>query len=48
MKAARVDNLNFSRYIGDILTRMKDVDKYYRAMLPCFYVDKTSEVKGCA
>lgn len=36
------------RYIEDILTRMKDVDKYYWAMLPCFYVDKTSEMKECA
>ncbi len=32
----------------DILTRMKNGDKDYRAMLPCFYVEKTSEVTGCA
>ena len=41
-------NLKFGSYIEDILTRMKDGDKGYRAMLPCFYVDKTSEVMGCA
>ena len=27
---------------------MKDGDKGYRAMLPCFYVEKTSEVIWCA
>ena len=43
-----MNNLNFGRYIEDILTRMKDGDKDCRAMLPCFYVDKTREVKGCA
>lgn len=43
-----MNNLNFGRYIEDILTRMKDGDKYYRAILPCFYVEKTSEVMGCA
>ena len=41
-----MNNLNFGRYIGGI--RKKDGDKYYRAMLPCFYVEKTSEVMGCA
>ena len=39
-----MNNLNFGRYIEDILTRMKDGDKDYRAMLPCFYVEKTSEI----
>lgn len=43
-----MNNLNYGRYIEDILTRMKDGDKYYRAMLPCFYVEKTREVKGNA
>lgn len=43
-----MNNLNYGRYIEDILTRMKDGDKDCRAMLPCFYVEKTSEVKGCA
>ena len=42
MKAARVNTLNYGRYIDDILTRMKEGDKDYRAMLPCFYVEKTS------
>ena len=41
-----MNNLNFGRYIEDILTCMKEGDKDYRAMLPCFYLDKTSEVKG--
>ena len=40
----KMNNLNYGRYIEDILTRMKDGDKDYRAMLPCFYVEKTSEV----
>ena len=44
----KMNNLNFGRYIEDILTRMKEGDKDYRAMLPCFYVEKTSEVMGCA
>ena len=39
----KMNNLNYGRYIEDILTRMKDGDKDYRAMLPCFYVEKTSE-----
>lgn len=39
-----MNNLSFGRYIEDILTRMKDGNKDYRAMLPCFYVEKTSEV----
>ena len=43
-----MNNLNFGRYIEDILTRMKEGDKDYRAMLPWFYVEKTSEVMGCA
>lgn len=44
----KMNNLNFGSYIEDILTRMKEGDKDYRAMLPCFYVEKTSEVMGCA
>ena len=43
-----MNNLNFGRYIEDILTRMKEGNKDYRAMLPCFYVEKTSKVMGCA
>ena len=42
-----MNNLIFGRYIEDILTRMKDGDKDYRAMLPFFNVEKTSEVTGC-
>lgn len=44
----KMNNLKFGRYIEDILTRMKDGDKDYRAMLPFFNVEKTSEVTGCA
>ena len=29
-----MNNLNFGSYIEDILTRMKEGDKGYRAMLP--------------
>ncbi len=43
-----MNNLNFGRYIEDVLTRMKDGKKDYRTMPPCFYVEKTSEVKGFA
>ena len=43
-----MNNLSFGRYIEDILTRMKDGDKNNRTMLPCFYVEKTSEVMWCA
>lgn len=47
-ESCKMNNLSFGRYIEDILTRMKEEDKDYRAMLPCFYVEKTSEVMGCA
>ncbi len=47
-ESCKMNNLNFGRYIEDILTRMKDGDKSYRAMLLCFYVEKTSEVMWCA
>ncbi len=47
-ESCKMNNLSFARYIEDILTRMKDGDKDCRAMLPCFYVEKTSEVMGCA
>ena len=43
-----IERLNFGRYIEDILTRMKDGDKDYKSMLPCYYVEKTDEVKECA
>ena len=47
-ESCKMNNLSFGRYIEDILTRMKDGNKDYRAMLPCFYVEKTSEVMWCA
>lgn len=47
-ESCKMNNLIFGRYIEDILTRMKDGDKDYRAMLPFFNVEKTSEVTGCA
>ena len=43
-----MNKLKFGRYIEDILTRMKEGDKDYRIKLPCIYVEKTSEVMGCA
>ena len=47
-ESCKMNNLSFGRYIEDILTRMKEGNKDYRAMLPCFYVEKTSEVMWCA
>ena len=47
-ESCKMNNLKFGRYIEDILTRMKDGDKDYRAMLPFFNVEKTSEVMGSA
>ena len=47
-ESCKMNNLNFGRYIEDILTRMKDGDKDYRAMLPCYYVEKSDAVKKCA
>ncbi len=47
-ESCKMNSLNFGRCIEDVLTRMKDGDKGYRAMLPCFYVEKTSEVIWCA
>jgi len=44
----KMNKLKFGRYIEDILTRMKEGDKDYRIKLPCIYVEKTSEVMGCA
>ena len=43
-----MNNLNYARCIEDIFTRMKDGDKDYKSMLPCYYVEKTDEVKECA
>lgn len=47
-ESCNMNKLSFGRYIEDILTRMKDEDKDYRAMLPCFYVEESREVKGSA
>lgn len=47
-ESCKMNNLNFGRYIEDILTRMKDGDKDYKSMLPCYYVEKIDEVKECA
>ena len=47
-ESCKMNNLNFGRYIEDILTRMKDGDKDYRAMLPCYYVEKFDEVNDRA
>ena len=33
---------------ADLLTRMNDGDEDYKSMLPCYYVEKTDEVKECA
>ena len=33
---------------ADRLTRMKDGDKDYKSMLPCYYIEKTDVVKECA
>ena len=43
-----MNNLNLGRYIEDILIRMKDGNKDYKSMLPCYYVEKPDEVKECA
>ena len=47
-ESCKMNNLNYGRYIEDVLTRMKDGDKDYRAMLPYFYVEKTTEVMWSA
>ena len=33
---------------SDLLTCMKEGDKNYKSMLPCYYVEKIDEVKECA
>ena len=44
-ESCKMNELDFGRYIEDILTRMKDGDKDYKSMLPCYYVEKSDEVK---
>ena len=33
---------------SELLTYMEDGNKDYKSMLPCYYVEKTDEVKECA
>ena len=47
-ESCKMNDLNFGKYIEDILTRMKNGDKDYRSMLPCYYKEKNEEVKECA
>ena len=47
-ESCKMNDLNFGKYIEDILTRMKDGDKDYRSMLPCYYKEINEEVKECA
>ena len=42
-----VVELSFSK-LSRFLTRMKDGVKVYKSMLPCYYVEKSDEVKECA
>ena len=43
-----MNELDFGRYIEDILTRMKDGDKDYHSMLPCYYKAPKIQVEECA
>lgn len=47
-ESCKMNNLNFGRYIEDILTRMKEGDKDYKSMLPCYYIEKLDKVQECA
>ena len=51
-ESCRLDNINFGKYLNDILTRMMKGDTNYMAMLPCNYVAQEHEdelkVKQCA
>ena len=42
-----VVDLSSSKYSRH-LSRLKDGDKDYKSMLPCYYVEKSDEVKECA
>ena len=33
---------------ADFLTRLKDGDKDYKSMFPCYYVEKIEKVKECS
>ena len=51
-ESCRLNNINFGKYLNDILTRMMKGDTNYMAMLPCNYVVQEHEdelkVKQCA
>ena len=51
-ESCRLNNINFGKYLNDILTRMMKGDTNYMAMLPCNYVGQEHEdelkVKQCA
>ena len=47
-ESCKMNELDFGRYIEDILTRMKDGDKDYLSMLPCYYKTPKIQVEECA
>ena len=51
-ESCRLNNINFGKYLNDILARMMNGDTNYMAMLPCNYVAQEHEdelkVKQCA
>ena len=51
-ESCRLNNINFGKYLNDILTRMMKGDTNYMSMLPCNYVAQEHEdelkVKQCA
>ena len=47
-ESCKINELDFGRYIEDILTRMKDGDKDYLSMLPCYYKAPEIKVEECA
>lgn len=36
------------RKLSRCLTSMKDGDNDYKSILPCYYIEKSDEVKKCA
>ena len=47
-ESCKMNELDFGRYIEDILTRMKDGDNDYLSMLPCYYKTPKIQVEECA
>ena len=47
-ESCKMNELDFGRCIEDILTRMKDGDKDYLSMLPCYYKAPKIQVVECA